>query len=100
MTAPESLSFDLLDWLYQDVPAAALLDLDATVSAWVAVETALAESQFELGMLDSKTLTAIRGLRDARIADEPAFRAAARNVGYPIVGLVEMLNELLARPRG
>ena len=95
MTAPERLSFDLLEWLYQDVATAALLDLDATVSVWVAVETALAESQFELGMLDSETLTAIRGLSDARITDEPAFRAAAQNVGYPIVGLVEMLNELL-----
>jgi 3-carboxy-cis,cis-muconate cycloisomerase len=91
----DSSGFNLLDWLYQDDACAALLDFDATFSAWVAVELALAESQFEMGLLDEKVIREIRHLRGFRPDDLEKFRAAARNVGFPIFGLVQMLNDAL-----
>jgi len=90
-----SSGFNLLDWLYQDDACAALLDFDATFSAWVAVELALAESQFELGLLGKEVIKEIRHLREFRPDDLEKFRAVARNVGFPILGLVQMLNDAL-----
>jgi 3-carboxy-cis,cis-muconate cycloisomerase len=90
-----SSGFNLLDWLYQDDVCAALLDFDATFSAWVAVELALAESQFEMGLLDEKVIREIRHLGGFRPDDLVKFRAAAKNVGFPIFGLVQMLNDAL-----
>jgi 3-carboxy-cis,cis-muconate cycloisomerase len=95
VAAQNSSSFNLLDWLYQDYACAALLDFDATFSAWVAVELALAESQFEMGLLDETVIKEIRHLREVRPEDLEKFRAVARNVGFPILGLVEMLNDVL-----
>jgi 3-carboxy-cis,cis-muconate cycloisomerase len=90
-----SSGFNLLDWLYQDDACAALLDFDATFSAWVAVELALAESQFEMGLLGQEVIEEIRHLREFRPGDLEKFRAVARNVGFPIFGLVQMLNDAL-----
>jgi 3-carboxy-cis,cis-muconate cycloisomerase len=90
-----SSGFNLLDWLYQDDACAALLDFDATFSAWVAVELALAESQFEMGLLGKEVIEEIRHLREFRPGDLEEFRAVARNVGFPIFGLVQMLNDAL-----
>ncbi|HUZ39454.1 MAG TPA: adenylosuccinate lyase family protein [Streptosporangiaceae bacterium] len=70
-----------------------MLDFDGTFAAWIAVELALAESQAELGLLDDAVIEEIRQLRDQRPADLEKFRQSAMNVGYPIVGLVELLNE-------
>ncbi|HXJ83825.1 MAG TPA: lyase family protein [Candidatus Methylomirabilis sp.] len=95
MAEQDSSGFNLLDWLYQDDACAALLDFDATFSAWVAVELALAESQFEMGLLDEKVIKEIRHLRGFHPDDLEKFRAAARNVGFPIFGLVQMLNDAL-----
>ena len=88
-------SFNLLDWLYQDDACAALLDFDATFSAWVAVELALAESQFEMGLLDETVIKEIRRLREFRPDDLEKFRAVARNVGFPILGLIQILTDAL-----
>jgi 3-carboxy-cis,cis-muconate cycloisomerase len=90
-----SSSFNLLDWLHQDDACAALLDFDATFSAWVAVELALAEGQFEMGLLDETVIKEIRRLREFRPDNPEKFRAVARNVGFPIHGLVQMLNDAL-----
>jgi 3-carboxy-cis,cis-muconate cycloisomerase len=90
-----SSSFNLLDWLHQDDACAALLDFDATFSAWVAVELALAESQFEMGLLDETVIKEIRRLREFRPDDLEKFRAVARNVGFPILGLIQMLTDAL-----
>jgi 3-carboxy-cis,cis-muconate cycloisomerase len=90
-----SSSFNLLDWLYQDDACAALLDFDATLSAWVAVELALAESQFEMGLLHETVIKEVRHLREFRPDNLERFRAVARNVGFPILGLVEMLTDAL-----
>ena len=95
MAQQNSPGFNLLDWLYTDDACAALLDFDATFSAWVAVELALAESQFELGLLGEKTIKEIRQLGDFRPDDLDRFRAVARNVGFPIHGLVQLLNDAL-----
>lgn len=95
MAEQDSPGFNLLDWLYQDDACAVLLDFEATFSAWVAVELALAESQFEMGLLDEKVIKEIRHLRDFRPDDFERFRAVARNVGFPIFGLVQMLNDAL-----
>jgi 3-carboxy-cis,cis-muconate cycloisomerase len=93
--AQNSSSFNLLDWLYQDEACAALLDFNATFSAWVTVELALAESQFELGLLDEAVIKEIRHLQGVSPEDLEKFRAVARNVGFPIHGLVQMLNDVL-----
>ena len=95
MAQRNSLGFNLLDWLWQDDACAAALDFDATFSAWVAVELALAESQFEMGLLDEKAIREIRHLSEFRPDDLDRFRAAARNVGFPIHDLVQMLNDAL-----
>lgn len=95
MAVQNSSSFNLLDWLYQDEACAALLDFDATFSAWVTVELALAESQFELGLLDETVIKEIRHLQGVSPEDLEKFRAVARNVGFPIHGLVQMLNDVL-----
>jgi len=95
VTQQESGNFNLLDWLHQDAAVAELLTLDATFEAWVAIELALAECQHEMGLLDEAVITQIRQLRDVRPTDFGQFRQSAMNVGYPIVGLVDVLNERL-----
>jgi len=97
---PSSI-FNLLDWLYLDEDVANLLSFEATFRSWVEVEIALAESQFEQGLIGADAMDAIRKLSAMPLPDSTEFLLAARNVGYPIIELVAEINrQLPAQFRG
>ncbi|MDT9592279.1 adenylosuccinate lyase family protein [Nocardioides zeae] len=91
--------FDLLWELYGDDEMAAVFSAEATVAAWVRVESALAEAQAELGIVDAERASAIRdACADPGLVDLTALWEGARNVGYPILNLVRQVDAALPEP--
>lgn len=95
MALGPSSTFNLLDWLYLDQDVASLLSFEATFRSWVQVEIALAETQFELEQISGDAIEAIRKLALMPLPDPAEFLFAARNVGYPIIELVAVMNRRL-----
>ncbi|WP_211225830.1 lyase family protein [Nocardioides alkalitolerans] len=88
--------FDLLWELYGDDEMAEVFSAEQTVEAWVRVEGALAGAQAELGVVPSDRAGAIeRVCADPATVDLDALWGSARNVGYPILGLVRQLDAAL-----
>jgi 3-carboxy-cis,cis-muconate cycloisomerase len=86
---------NLLDWMYQDKAAAGIFSLRATFKNWIAVEIALAQSQFEKGIISNHELQLIEQLGQAEMPDMASFHESALNVGYPIIALLAHLNSQL-----
>lgn len=88
--------FDLLWELYGDDEMAEVFSPEQTVAAWVRVEAALAGAQAELGVVPTDRAQAIeRACADPATIDLDALWGSARNVGYPILGLVRQLDAAL-----
>ncbi len=88
--------FDLLRELYGDRDMVELFSAERSVAFWKQVEAALALAQARLGIIDAERAAAIEQVcADPRSVDLDALWESARNVGYPILGLVRQLDEAL-----
>ena len=96
MAPGPSSTFNLLDWLYLDKDVASLLSFESTFFSWVQVEIALAETRFEMDQIGGDAIEAIRKLAHMALPEPADFLAASRNVGYPIIELVNVMNRNLA----
>ena len=70
----------------------AIFDDTAQLARMLDVETALARVQGRLGVIPADAAAAIAAAARPEILDLPALAASVRNVGYPVVGLVKLLN--------
>jgi 3-carboxy-cis,cis-muconate cycloisomerase len=86
--------FSLLTCLYGDAEMAALLSGERLVAHYLATEQALARAQAAAGVLDPADAEAIGSLEASQL-DLDALWHGARNVGYPILGLVRQMAALL-----
>lgn len=93
--------FELLSCLFGDEDTASAFSERSTVQAWLDVEAALAAAQAELGLIGPGTAQAIAAAATADAIDLPLLWKQARNVGYPILPLVNQLEAALpAEHRG
>jgi 3-carboxy-cis,cis-muconate cycloisomerase len=86
--------FSLLTCLYGDVEMTELLSAEKLVEYWMVTEQALAAAQASVGVISSDDALAISSLKVDQL-DLPALFDGARNVGYPILGLVRQMAALL-----
>lgn len=86
--------FTLLDWLYGDAAADSVFGLKNTIAKWTEVELMLARARHEQGLIPTSTFESIEKLV-APSEHDPRLHAKSLNVGYPIIALVELLNEQL-----
>lgn len=92
---PENTS-NLLDWMYRNSEVERIFSLANTWKIWVEVEIALAEAQWECGIISLEALREICTLRERDIPDLDEFRRKSINVGYPIMELIEWANQNLS----
>ena len=71
---------------------------EATLSAYVRVEVALALAQGRLGLIPAEHAVAIAKGAPTVMLDHVKLKAEAENVGYPIAGLVRQLAARLGEP--
>jgi 3-carboxy-cis,cis-muconate cycloisomerase len=94
-------SFRLLEKLYADDGARRIWSEEATVDAWLRVEGELALAQAAEGVITIAEAEAIADVCRRGLADRSRLWADARNVGYPILGLVRAISaELPPGPDG
>lgn len=85
--------FDLLHRLYGDQEMTTAFGPEEMVRSWLAVESALARAQGELGLIPTAAAAAIaQACTDDSVVDTERLWESARNVGYPILGLVRQLD--------
>ena len=68
---------------------------DACLQSWLAAERALALAQSELGIIDLADAAAISAAARLDNIDRDELWASAKNVGYPILGMVRQISRLL-----
>lgn len=86
---------NLLDWMYRDEDAEKIFSIPSTFRAWTKVEVALSQAHFECGIISADELAGIRKLESVDIPDMADLRVGIRNVGYPIIELLNYLNSQL-----
>lgn len=84
-------SFRLLEKLYADDGARGIWSEEATVDAWLRVEGELALAQAAVGIITDADAQAIADVCRRGLPDQRALWEDARNVGYPILGLVRAI---------
>ena len=103
MVSPPSTAaaFDLLTTLYADPPTSEVWSERETVAGWLRFEAELARAQADAEVLSVDDAEAIARICNVRNIDLDRLWADTRNVGYPILPLVEQLCALLpAGPAG
>lgn len=88
-------SFRLLEQLYADDGARRIWSEEATIAAWLRVEGELALAQAAEGVIAPSDAEEIASACRGGIADPAALWDDARNVGYPILGLVRAVVAVL-----
>jgi 3-carboxy-cis,cis-muconate cycloisomerase len=88
-------AFLMLSRLYGDPVMAELFGEERTVAGWLAAEGALAQAQAEVGVLSADVGDAIARAARLENVDRAALWPQARNVGYPILSLVRMIDGAL-----
>jgi 3-carboxy-cis,cis-muconate cycloisomerase len=83
--------FSLLTELAGDPVQAEIFDARSSIEGWLAAERALARAQADLGVITDADATAIAGAARLATIDTEALWTSARNVGYPILGLVRQI---------
>jgi 3-carboxy-cis,cis-muconate cycloisomerase len=91
--------FSLLLSLFGDAEMNAILSPDETVRGWLRAEAALAEAQCAADLLSAEATADIVRAAVPENVDMDALLASARNVGYPILPLVRMI-DAAAGPAG
>lgn len=94
-SAPHGSGFRLLSTLYHDEQMLDLWSERHTISTWLAVESALAQAQADVGLLTQQDADAISGVCRVELVDADALWKAARTVGYPILPLVRQIAQQL-----
>ena len=90
---------NLLDLLHGDRRLAAVFSPDNHLRTWLATEAALARAQGELGIIPTDAAAAIvRACEQPGLIDTAALWDSARNVGYPILGMVRQIDAHLDEP--
>jgi 3-carboxy-cis,cis-muconate cycloisomerase len=87
--------FRLLEQLYADPVSRAIWSADGTLQAWLRTEAALARAQARAGLLNKADAEAIAAACDPAGIEAEQVWEAARNVGYPILGLVRAVADRL-----
>ncbi|WP_312980187.1 adenylosuccinate lyase family protein [Corynebacterium sp.] len=88
-------TFTLLSHLYADRSQQALFSEEATIVSWLRVEAALAQGQAAVGVLSQDDADAITAAATLDNVDPDRLWASARNVGYPILGIVREISRAL-----
>lgn len=89
------LPFSLLTQLAGEPVHLELFGPDACLQSWLAAERALALAQSELGIIDLADAAAISAAARLDNIDRDELWASAKNVGYPILGMVRQISRLL-----
>ncbi|MEQ3552117.1 lyase family protein [Pseudonocardia nematodicida] len=87
--------FSLLTHLAGDEEQLQIFAENSTIESWLAVERALARAQARHGVIGREDADAIVGAARLRTIDGEALWKSARNVGYPILGLVRGISGAL-----
>ena len=87
-----SAASNLLDWLYRDEAAEDIFSMTCTFRAWTRVEIALSQAHFESGIISQAEMSSIKKLELLATPDLSELQAGIRNVGYPIIELLNYLN--------
>jgi 3-carboxy-cis,cis-muconate cycloisomerase len=87
--------FTLLTELFGDPVAARVFSEERTVRSWLQAEAALAAAQSEQGVLEPEVARQIGAACSLDNVDLPTLWEQARNVGYPILPLVRMIDAAL-----
>jgi 3-carboxy-cis,cis-muconate cycloisomerase len=88
--------FDLLRQLYGDTDMIEIFSPHRMIDTWKQTEAALAQAQADLGIIDRERADAIAAVcADPSSVDAGELWESARNVGYPILGLVRQLDAAL-----
>ncbi|WP_194396372.1 lyase family protein [Microbacterium atlanticum] len=96
-----STPFSLLMHMAGDAGQAEIFSADAAIETWLAAERALALAQAEVGVLTDDDAGAIARAAVIENIDEGRLWASAKNVGYPILGIVrEIAAALPEGPNG
>jgi 3-carboxy-cis,cis-muconate cycloisomerase len=91
--------FDLLRELYGDQEMIAIFSPETMIGSWLQVESALAQAQASLGLVDPERARAIEVVcADTSAINQRELWESARNVGYPILGLVRQIDAALPGP--
>jgi 3-carboxy-cis,cis-muconate cycloisomerase len=88
-------SFLILSRLYGDPAMAAVFGEERTISGWLEAEAALALAQAEVGVLPQAIADAVAAEATLDNVDREQLWAQTRNVGYPILPLVRMIDAAL-----
>ena len=87
--------FSMLTHLAGDPVQLEIFSADTCIEGWLATERALAIAQGELGVIDAADATAIAAAAQLPTIDRDALWVSAKNVGYPILGLVRQISAVL-----
>jgi 3-carboxy-cis,cis-muconate cycloisomerase len=87
--------FEVLLGLYGDSGTTALLSEHELIASWLRVEAALATAQAESGVIPRAAADAIVRVADPARIDPVRLWRETRNVGYPILPLIQQLDEAL-----
>ena len=83
--------FSLLTHLAGDDAQLQIFSRETTIESWLAAERALALAQGEHGVIDPADAAAIAAAARRDNIDESLLWDSARNVGYPVLGLVRQI---------
>jgi 3-carboxy-cis,cis-muconate cycloisomerase len=87
--------FSMLYQFAGDEDQISIFSDEQTIQAWLDVEAALAKAQGEAGVIDAADAALIEAACTIDNIDREALWKSARNVGYPIFGLVRQVSEHL-----
>ena len=90
-----ALPWNLMDQLSGDTEMVAVFGPQATVDAWLRIEAELSRAQALLEIIPSGAGAAIEEICRNGSFDKEELWASARNVGYPIFGLVRQIDARL-----
>lgn len=90
MAAPQALN--LLLTMYGDATTAELLSEDSYIAKLIRFEQAVAQAQGELEIIPADIAHAVVRALDEVVIDREQLWASSRNVGYPVLPLIQQLD--------
>jgi 3-carboxy-cis,cis-muconate cycloisomerase len=87
---------NLLDWLFVDETMEKIWSADSTIEYWLRVEAELARALADVGVISDEEGNAIAKACISKNIDKNRLQIESRNVGYPIVVIINMICENLS----
>lgn len=87
--------FSLLTHMAADPVHDEIFSANTAIETWLATERALALAQGELGIISQQDAAAIAGASNSGNVDRERLWMSAKNVGYPILGIVREITGVL-----